>query len=109
MRTRLQLLHMLAGVLIAGLLGIPIVTLHLTSDPTSWGSMIGRATQGIWVGIYIALLAAVLYHALYGLRGIILETTTSPKIERIITRTLIVIGVVAFIWGSYVPVALLSG
>ena len=117
-RTRLHLLHMLTGVLIAVLLGIHMVILHLdailsffgvnTTDPISWQAMIARASQGIWAGLYIALLAFILYHALYGLRGIILEVTTSAKTERIITWSFIVIGVIAFIWGAYVPVALLS-
>ena len=118
MRARLRVLHMLAGVLIAILLGIHMVILHLdailgffgvdATEPTSWESMIGRASQGIWAGLYIALLAFVLYHALYGLRGIILELTPSVRTERIITRVFIIIGIIAFIWGAYVPVALLS-
>lgn len=117
-RTRLHLLHMFTGVLIASLLGIHMVILHLdavlgffgatTTDPTSWGSMIARASQSIWVALYVALLAFVLYHALYGLRGIILEVTTSVKLERIITWSFIIIGIIAFIWGAYVPVVLLS-
>ncbi|MBA7670329.1 hypothetical protein ES703_78474 [subsurface metagenome] len=118
-RTRLHLLHMLTGVLIASLLGIHLVILHLdailgffginATEPTSWQSMITRASQGIWASLYIALLAFVLYHALYGLRGVILEVTTSAKIERTITWSFIIIGIIAFIWGAYVPVALLSG
>ncbi len=118
MRVRLQLLHMLTGVLIAVLLGVHMVVINLdtilgffgvdATEPTSWESMIGRAGQGIWVGLYIALLALVLYHGLYGLRGIILELTPSVKTARIITRTFIIIGIVTFIWGTYV-VALLSG
>ena len=117
-RTRLHLLHMLTGILIAVLLGIHMVIQHLdavlrffgatTTDPTSWGSMIARASQGIWVALYIALLAFLLYHALYGLRGIILEVTTSVKLERIITWSFIIIGIIVFIWGAYVPVVLLS-
>jgi len=116
--TRLHLLHMLTGVVIAVLLGIHVVVLHLdailgffgvdATDPTSWGSMIGRASQGIWAGLYIALLAVVLYHALHGLRGIILEVTPLVKTERIITWSFIIVGIIAFIWGAYVPLALLS-
>ena len=119
MRTaRFHLIHMLAGALIAILLGIHMVALHLddilsflginVTEPTSWKSMIDRATQGAWAGIYIALLAVALYHALYGLRGIILEVTSSIKTERIVTWAFIIIGIITFIWGTYVPVALLS-
>ena len=116
--TRFHLVHMFAGVVIAVLLGIHMVVLHLdgvlgffgvdATEPTSWGSMISRSTQGIWTGLYIALLAFVLYHALFGLRGIILEVTPSVKTGRIINWVFIIVGVVAFVWGSYVPVALLS-
>ena len=116
--TRFRLVHMLAGVVIAVLLGIHMAVIHLndilcffgvgTTDPTSWGAMMERASQGIWASLYIALLAFVLYHAFYGLRGIILEVTTSAKTVRIITWVLITVGIITFIWGSYVPIALLS-
>ncbi len=116
--TRLNLLHMFTGVVIAVLLGIHMVIINLdavlgffgvdATEPTSWGSMISRASQGIWAALYITLLAVVLYHALYGLRGILLELTPAVKLERIITRAFIIIGVIAFIWGAYVPIVLLS-
>ena len=116
--TRLTLLHMITGVFIAALLGIHMVIAHLddiliffgveAADPTSWESMMGRASQGIWTGLYVALLALVLYHGLYGLRGIILEVTSSARIARIITRAFIVIGISTFAWGTYVSVALFS-
>jgi succinate dehydrogenase hydrophobic anchor subunit len=109
---------MLSAIVIAVLLGIHMVVLHLdavlgffgvdAAEPTSWGSMIGRSGQGIWAGLYIALLAFALYHALYGLRGIILEVTTSPVTARVVSWVFIVVGIVAFIWGSYVPIALWS-
>jgi len=118
-KTHLRLLHLITGALIAVLLGIHMVILHLdtilgffgvdATEPTSWGAMMGRASQGIWVGLYIALLAFVLYHALNGLRGIILEVTPSPRTERIVTRVIIAFGIIAFIWGAYVPVALWTG
>ena len=116
--TRLHLLHIFSGAVIAVLLGIHMVVLHLdavlgffgvdATEPTSWGSMISRASQGIWVSLYIALLAFVLYHAFYGLRGIILELSPSVKTGRIVTRVLIAVGIIVFIWGTYVPIALVS-
>jgi len=86
---------------ILGFLGVD------ATEPTSWGSMIERASQGIWAGLYIALLAFVLYHAFNGLRNIILELTPSVKTERIVTWVIIAFGIIAFIGGTYVPVALL--
>jgi len=116
--TRFRLVHMLAGAVIAVLLGIHMVVIHLdtvlgffgigTTEPTSWGSMIARASQSIWVGLYIALLAFVLYHGFYGLRGVILEVTTSAKTVRVVTWVLITVGIITFIWGTYVPIVLFS-
>src|SRR4030042_6314001 len=116
--TYLWLMQLVTGVLIAILLGIHMVMQHLEdilrffgvnlNDPASWQSMIGRSREVIWASIYIALLAVVLYHALNGLRNIILELTPSASTERIVTWTIIAFGIVIFIWASYVPIALLS-
>ena len=117
--TYLQFLQLVTGVLIAVLLGIHMVLMHLdailgffgldVAEATSWESMIERANHGLWAGIYIALLAFVLYHAFNGLRNIIMELTPSARNERVITWVIVAFGIVAFIGGSYVPLALLTG
>lgn len=114
----LWFMQLVTGVLIALLAGIHIVWMHLdailsffgvdATEVTSWESMIRRANQGIWAGIYIALLAVVLYHGLNGLRNIILELTPSARTERIVTWTIVVFGIITFIWSAYIPIALLS-
>jgi len=116
--TYLWFIQLITGVLIAVFLGLHMVVMHLdailgflgvdVTSSTSWTSMIERSRQTIWAGIYIALLAVVLYHALNGLRNIILELAPSARTERIITWTIIAVGIIVFICGSYVPVALLS-
>ncbi|RLC94349.1 MAG: hypothetical protein DRI39_03135 [Chloroflexi bacterium] len=112
--TRFHLLHIVTAVLIAVFLGIHMVRQHLdallydSEDPSSWASMIDRAGSGLWAALYVALLAVALYHALYGLRGIILEVVPSPRANRIVTWSLIVVGLAAFGWGTYVPVHLLG-
>lgn len=116
MHSRWELLHMLTGVIIIGLLGMHMVVLHLNSilgffglsgaDPSSWATMIERSGQVVWVGVYIALLAVVLFHALYGLRGIIFELNPSPATERWISRSFVVVGVLVFIGAAYVPLSL---
>lgn len=116
--TYLWFAQLVTGILIAVLLGIHMVTQHLDAilkffgidftDATAWESMIGRSREAIWASLYIALLAVALYHALNGLRNIILELSPSTRIERIVTWAIVVFGVIAFAWGSYVPIALLS-
>ena len=117
-KTYLWLLQLATGILIAVLLGIHMTLMHLdavlvffgaeATDPTAWGPMIERASQGIWAFIYVALLAVGIYHALYGLRNIILEVTKSARTTRIIDRAIIASGIIIFAWSAYVPVALLS-
>jgi len=112
------LLQLISGVLIAVLLGIHMVLQHLdailgffgvdTVDLTGWSSMIDRASQGTFVALYIALLAVGLYHGVYGLRNIILETTPSARVKNIITWSFIILGIGVFAWGTYVPVSLLG-
>jgi len=116
--TYLWFVQLVTGVLIAVLLSIHMVLMHLdailgffginVNDPTSWHSMIQRSNQAIWASLYIALLVVVLYHALNGLRNIILELTPSVRTERIVTWAIIVFGIIVFVWSSYVPIALLS-
>jgi succinate dehydrogenase hydrophobic anchor subunit len=115
--TYLWLMQLVTGVFIAVLLGIHMVMQHLKdillffgvnlNDPTSWNSMIERSQQAIWAGIYVALLAVILSHALNGLRNVILELTPSPRTERVITGAILAFGIIVFIWASYVPIALL--
>jgi succinate dehydrogenase hydrophobic anchor subunit len=117
--TRLWLLSLFSAVVIAVLLGVHMVIMHLedilgffgvdAAQPTGWVAMIERAKEGIWVGIYIALLAFVLYHALYGLRRIILEVIPSVKTMRIVTWIIVVFGLICFAGGAYVPLALFTG
>lgn len=115
-RTRLHLLFLFSAIGTAVVLGIHMAVQHLNNiiaggeaNPTSWTSMINRATQGGWVVIYILLLAFALYHALYGLRGIILELTTSSGAIRAINWIFIIGGILAFGWASWVLILLSSG
>ena len=113
-KTYLWILQLVTGVLIAVFLGTHLVILHLndilgTTETTSWTSMIGRSSQGIFVTLYIALLAAGLYHGINGLRNLLLEVTKSAKTVRIVNWVFAVLGICIFVWGAYVPVALLSG
>ena len=113
LKTRMHLLFLLAAVGTAVFLGIHMAVQHLnnvlaTGDtaPTSWLSMIGRATENGWVVIYILLLVFGLYHGLYGLRGIIIELTKTDKAITAINWIFIVGGIILFVWASYVPIAL---
>lgn len=116
--TYLQFVQLITGILIAILLGIHMIIQHLDAilgifgidvkNATSWQSMIGRAKQGIWIFIYIALLVFALYHAFNGLRNIILEITPSARAERIATTIIIIVAIIFLALGVYAPIALSS-
>ena len=108
-----RFLQLLSGVAVAALLGTHMVSQHTFNifggtDPTAFQSMIDRARVGGWVALYIALLAVGLYHGVYGLRDIILETNPSRGVERAVTAILIIVGIIFFGLGTYAPIALFS-
>ncbi len=116
--TYLWLAQLVTGILIAVTLGIHMVWMHLdtilsalgidATEPTSWASMIQRSRDIGWVVLYIFLLAFGLYHALYGLRNIIFESIQSRRIRLVVTWSILAFGILAFAWGTYVPIILLS-
>ncbi|MBI2830272.1 MAG: hypothetical protein HYX81_03845 [Chloroflexi bacterium] len=108
----LWLLHMVTGAIVVVLLGIHLVTLHpggflfIASKVDTVMGIFGLQTAsairpggGMSASVYIALLAFVLYHGIYGLRGIILEIAPSDGAGRIVTLSLIIIGIILFIGG----------
>lgn len=117
-RTYLWFWQLVSGAVIVVLLGIHMVLLHLNdiltffgfdlAEPTSWESVSARANQGIWAGIYSALLFFGLSHASNGLRNVLLELIPSARTARVVTGIIIAVGTVFFIGGTYVVVALLA-
>lgn len=116
--TYLWLAQLVTGILIAVTLGIHMVWMHLDNilnafgidakEPTSWSSMLQRSRDVFWVTLHIALLAFVLYHALYGLRNILFELIQSRRVRQVVTWGILAFGILAFVWGTYVPVILLT-
>jgi len=116
--TYLQLVQMASGAIAGILLLIHIAVQRLdiilgyfgvnVSDPLAYGSMMERARQGSWAALYIALLAFALFHALNGLRNILLELDLSDKAIRVSTGIIIFTGLVFLSLGIYTPVVLLG-
>ncbi|MCX6005286.1 MAG: hypothetical protein NT082_06405, partial [Chloroflexi bacterium] len=112
--TYLQFAQMITGILVAIFLSIHIAVQRLDvilgflgfkiTDPLAFNSMMERARQGLWAGIYICLLAFGLFHALNGLRNILLETNISSSAMRVLTWLIIVFGLFFFVLGTYGPI-----
>lgn len=115
--TYLWLAQLATGILIAITLGIHMVWMHMDTilstfgldakEPTSWTSVEQRSRDTGWATLYIALLAFGLYHGLYGLRNIVFESVQSHTVRQIVTWSIVAFGILAFAWGTYVPITLL--
>jgi succinate dehydrogenase / fumarate reductase membrane anchor subunit len=104
--------HMFAGVMILILLGIHMITMHLGSllgwfnpaggDPTDWANLVARARQITYVILYVLLLAAALYHGLYGFRTILFELGLKAGSQRLVNILFVVAGISLFGLGAWV-------
>jgi succinate dehydrogenase / fumarate reductase membrane anchor subunit len=107
--------HLLAGAALAFLLGMHMFIMHLddvfkfaggdAGKAVSFTAVVERGKQISFMVSYVLLLAAALYHGLYGLRTVIFELTLAPRTEKAITRLFVAIGVALFVYGAVVAVA----
>jgi succinate dehydrogenase hydrophobic anchor subunit len=84
--------HIFAGVAILILLGLHMLTMHLDQifgvmspaggTAVDWANVVHRAKQAGVLVIYIVLLAAGLYHGLFGLRNILHEAVESAGLKK---------------------------
>jgi succinate dehydrogenase / fumarate reductase membrane anchor subunit len=105
-------LSLAAAVLMVVLLGIHMVMMHLESILAMFGlevgevrnymSVMARAGSTFWTVFYLIFLAVALYHGLYGVRSILLEVSNRKGVERMINSFVVVVGLVAFVYGTYV-------
>ena len=96
------------------LLGIHMITLHLDGilgwfnpaggEGIDWDNVIMRAKLLIYVIVYIALLAAALYHGLYGFRTILFELGLRRGVQKFINILFIVVGLCLFTLGTWATI-----
>jgi len=107
----LWLLHILTGILILFLLGFHMIVMHLNGilallgvkvgDVLSYNSVLERGREVSHFLIYMGLLIFALFHGLYGLRSMLFEFNLKKVGERVVSWTLIFLGLVLFLVGSY--------
>lgn len=108
--TRLWSLHLLAIPFIAVLLGAHFAVQHYApvfygmsvEEARSFETMIERGRSVAQFVVYILLLAAGLYHGLYGTRGIIRELPLSPALAKVVDWGILLTGIAIFSLGAYV-------
>ena len=116
--TALWTWHIIAGLIVLGLLGLHMVIMHLNgvfpvpafnpaADQASidWANVAYRARQFFFMVSYIILLGAALFHGLYGLRNILVELNPPAGIRSAISGLLVVLGLALFALGAWAAVA----
>ena len=105
----LWLLHLLCGAVILVTLGIHFGIMHVGGifgishdEVLTFASVAGRSKMPFYLVVYLVLLAAALYHGLYGLRSIIFEITAiGPTVKRLFNVLFIIGGWGFFAYGAY--------
>jgi len=103
--------HIFTGIIILILLGIHMITMHLDAilgwfnpadgEAIDWSNVTARASLLIYAILYIVLIAAALYHGLYGLRTILFELGLKPGAQKFINILFIVVGICLFAVGTW--------
>jgi succinate dehydrogenase / fumarate reductase membrane anchor subunit len=112
---RLWTWHLLAGLAILVFGGLHMAIMHLDATlgifnpvgghPVDWGNVVARARSGFFLASYLALLAAALFHGLYGLRNLLFELGPGPGLKRLLDLTLGLGGSAFFVLGAWAAAA----
>jgi succinate dehydrogenase / fumarate reductase membrane anchor subunit len=107
-------LHLFSGAVLLALLGMHMTIMHYESILRVFGgahgpvlafsNVLARDRSAIMRALYILLLGFALYHGLYGARGVLQEVWDSPRAARLINATVVIFGVVVFVYGVTVIV-----
>ena len=108
--TRLWSLHLLVIPIIAVLLGAHFAIMHYApvfygmsvEEAREYSTMIERGRSVAQFILYLLLLAAGLYHGLYGLRGILRELPLTPILVKVVDAGVLSFGLFIFALGTYV-------
>ena len=103
--------HILAGVIILLLLGLHMITMHLDGilgwfnpaggDSIEWSNVLARAKMTLMAAVYTVLLAAALYHGLYGFRTILFELGLKTGAQKFINVVFWIFGTALFVYGTW--------
>ncbi|HEY5729857.1 MAG TPA: hypothetical protein VIS72_07375 [Anaerolineales bacterium] len=108
--TKLWSLHILVIPIIAVLLGAHFAVQHYApvflgvsvEEARSFEAMVERNKDVAQFVVYILLLAAGLYHGLYGARGILRELPLTPTLAKVVDWGILLFGIAIFALGAYV-------
>lgn len=91
----------LTGAFLIFFLGAHFWLLHfdITGQRILFDRVAARLASPFFVFLDVGLLAVVLYHALNGARNVIMDLSFGPKIDKPLSYSFLVIGIIALIYG----------
>lgn len=108
--TKVWVWQFFSAVVILALLSVHMIIMHLDgllgllvpawADPLAWENMLSRGKSGFSTLMYILLLAAALFHGLYGVNTILTEFWTNQRSEKIIRACCWAAGITLFVIGT---------
>ena len=109
----LWMLHLLAGAVMLVVLGIHFGVMHVgglfgipKEEVLTFASVDARSGMAFYLVVYLILLAAGLYHGLYGFRSIIFEMSfIGSGVRKAINFILVLGGWSFFFYGAYAIIA----
>jgi len=104
------LLQRLSAVIIFGILVVHLLVIEYTTpgEPITFAESVQRLQNPLFPSLWLILLGAGLYHALYGLRNVILDFI-KVRNQKTLTWTLFGVGITVFGFGVFSLMPLILG
>ncbi|MHB0871272.1 MAG: succinate dehydrogenase/fumarate reductase transmembrane subunit [Chloroflexota bacterium] len=105
------LLQRVTALLLLGLLGIHIAVIHFVrpEGEITFASVHIRLATLLYMVVDYSLLGIVLYHGLNGARNVLLDFTFGVRAQKAISTALLLVGLVAFVYGAWALTPFITG
>lgn len=109
--------HIITAIVVLVFLGLHMMIMHLDGllgwfstgmYAMDWISVLSRSRDTFFALTYIVLLAAALYHGLYGLRTILFELSIGPRAMKLVNGVFWIAGVCLFGIGGFATIVAYS-
>lgn len=107
---------MASAVVLLALLGLHMMIMYLDGTlalinpawgkPLAWDHALVRARSAFFTATYVLMLAAALFHGLYGLRTMVTELTENWTVRKITSVSVWTGGGLLFVLGTYTIIAM---
>jgi succinate dehydrogenase / fumarate reductase membrane anchor subunit len=102
---RIFQMQRISAIALVVFLTIHMVVVHYPPFHIDFSRIIDRMAQPLWKGIDIAFLFFVLMHALTGAYMVLTDVQRVNRYKRLLAGSAIVIGIIAFIYGTITVLA----